>query len=119
MKSGLFILLISSIIILGINQTLVAQTTVNFTKLIEDKYTRTTTDPRVPHEIFQDVTVRYESPTTILINGNLILGNGFNSRLWDAMDMLKSQYGFKLQQVMTSGEGSNQNPTSVYILMTK
>ena len=32
---------------------------------------------------------------------------------------LKEKYGFKVQQVMTSGVGSVGNPTNVYILMTK
>jgi hypothetical protein len=35
------------------------------------------------------------------------------------LDLLKNQYGFKVQQVMTSGQGSVGNPTTVYILMTK
>jgi hypothetical protein len=35
------------------------------------------------------------------------------------MDLLKNQYGFKLQNVMTSGVGSLGNPTVAYILMTK
>jgi hypothetical protein len=39
--------------------------------------------------------------------------------LWEAMDLLKNQYGFKVQSVMTSGVGSQGNPTVVYILMTK
>jgi hypothetical protein len=69
----------------------------------------------------QDVQVRYESPKTILINGELIneWDRTFNSNLWQAMEMLTNQYGFKLQHVMTSGVGSEGNPTSVYILMTK
>ena len=37
----------------------------------------------------------------------------------ERMDLLKNQYGFKIQQVMTNGIGSVGNPTSVYILMTK
>jgi hypothetical protein len=69
--------------------------------------------------------VYYESPTTVLIGGNLIAESpggasfGFNTGIWEAMDLLKTQYGFKLQQVMTSGVGSVENPTAVYILMTK
>ncbi len=67
--------------------------------------------------------MNYESPSTVLISGELINSvggtNTFNSQLWEAMDLLKSQYGFHLQQVMTSGVGSVGNPTVVYILMTK
>jgi hypothetical protein len=76
------------------------------------------TPPTVP---YQHAVVKYESPTTILISGDLIIGytGTFNSVLWEAMDLLKNQYGFKIQQVMTSGVGSVGNPTIVYILMTK
>jgi hypothetical protein len=105
-----------------------ASGSVNFTKLFQDKYTRAQTNIDVL-KVFgndsatmaiQDVQVRYESPT-ILINGELIneWDRTFNSNLWQAMEMLTNQYGFKLQHVMTSGVGSEGNPTSVYILMTK
>lgn len=68
--------------------------------------------------------VEYESPTTIVLSGDLIVTNGallgeFNSILWSAMDHLINQYGFKLQQVLTSGIGTQGNPTVAYILMTK
>ncbi len=69
------------------------------------------------------VYVDYESPSTIMISGGLINsihGNyTFNYELWEAMDLIKNQYGFKLQNVMTSGQGSVGNPIVVYILMTK
>ena len=65
------------------------------------------------------VVVKYESPTSVVIGGDLIFGNNFNTGLWEAMDLLKSQYGFTIQQVITSGVGSVGNPTTVYILMTK
>jgi hypothetical protein len=113
-----------------------AQINSNFTKLIHDKYTKTYRNPEAtdddaynkrynisPTILIQHVFVRYESPTTILISGELLtktpVAYTFNSLLWDAMDMLKGQYGFKLQQIMTSGVGSVGNPTEVYILMTK
>jgi hypothetical protein len=35
------------------------------------------------------------------------------------MDLIKNQYGFKLQNVMTSGVGSIGKPTIVFILVTK
>jgi len=58
-----------------------------------------------------------------LISGGLLssLGgyNTFNSELWQTMDLLKNQYGFRLQNVMTSRDGSVANPTVVYVLMTK
>jgi hypothetical protein len=61
--------------------------------------------------------VKYESPTSIMISGDLIKSyRGFNSDLWEAMDLLKNQYGFKLQNIITSVDETN---TVVYILMTK
>jgi hypothetical protein len=68
------------------------------------------------------VAVDYQSPTTVIISGDLVapgLVGGFNTGLWGAMDLLKNQYTFKIQQIMTSGVGSEGNPTVVYILMTK
>ena len=134
MKTEYFIYsIIITVIILTINQTTQAQTTLNFTKLFEDKYTRmhTTTltweqqvlmgtNATTDTATTQDVFVKYESPTTILISGDLITEDRFfNSNVWNAMDMLKNEHGFKLQNVMTSGVGSEGNPTVVYILMTK
>lgn len=111
------------------NHTVYSQTNTseNFTKLFQQKYKDNAANARL-NEAFhtdyesglQTVYVKYESTTTILISGDLITTvKNFNSYLWGAMDLLKNQYGFKLQQVMTSGVGSEGNPTVVYILMTK
>lgn len=92
-----------------------AQLTTNLTKIIEDKFPgqgRYSTNGLA-------VNVEYESPTSILLKGALIYMIDFNADLWRAMDVLKTQYGFKIQQIMTSGVGSLENPTDVYILMTK
>lgn len=86
--------------------------TTNISKLFEEKYTRIYKDAEVGDVIgpttLQDVKVRYESPLSILMSADLItpIENAFNFRIWEAMDILKSQYGYKVQQVMTSGEGS-------------
>lgn len=142
MKKNYLILIVSTIIVIAINQTVQAQTdlnstrenqsaqtqsAVNFTKLFEQKY-----PDREANALYKEaggsatdigfhtVFVEYESPTTILIRGDLIgTGHKFNSDVWNALDFLKNQHGFKLQQVMTSGVGSEGNPTVVYILMTK
>lgn len=101
------------------NSTVYAQQPVNLVNVIEDKYTRTDSDG-VPY-----VKVVYASPNTVLLQGELIVTQfntpnfTFNSDLWSAMDLLKNQYGFKVEQVMTSGIGSQGNPTFVYILMMK
>jgi hypothetical protein len=104
--------------------------TTNFTKLFQEKYSRAILNSEVNKQLQRDndaysrqlqVAVEYESPTTILISGQLITETDliFNTFLLQAMDMLKNQYGFKLQQIFTSGQGSKGNPTNVYILMTK
>ena len=76
-------------------------------------------DPSVSMSAISPVAVRYESPNSVVIGGDLIFNGFFNTDLWKAMDLLKDQYGFKVQQVITSGVGSVGNPTTVYILMTK
>lgn len=94
-----------------------AQQPVNLTKVIEKEFPEKTISQFSPYP-FNPVTVEYESPTTILISGDLITWY-FNTDLWKAMDLLKGSNGFKVEHVMTSGIGSQGNPTVVYILMTK
>jgi len=65
------------------------------------------------------VHVLYESPKKIILGGYLIEAGNFNSDLWQARDLLKNQYGFKMDQVITSGIGTEANPTKVYVVMTK
>jgi hypothetical protein len=65
------------------------------------------------------VHVLYESPKKIILGGYLIEAGDFNSDLWQARDLLKNQYGFKMDQVITSGTGTEANPTKVYVVMTK
>lgn len=131
MKSSIYIsLAISVTLILATSQTINAQIAKfgnsTLSKIIEEKFS-------LGHLLGNDVTppykgpspstvhVNYESPTTILISGDLINADLslFNSNLWEAMDLLKSQYGFRLQNVMTPGVGSVGNPQTIYILMTR
>jgi hypothetical protein len=65
------------------------------------------------------VHVLYESPKKIILGGYLIEAGDFNSEFWQARDLLKNQYGFKMDQVITSGIGTEANPTKVYVVMTK
>ena len=65
------------------------------------------------------VHVLYESPKKIILGGYLIEAGDFNSDLWQARDLLKNQYGFRMDQVITSGIGTKANPTKVYVVMTK
>ena len=114
----------SAVIILAINQTVNAQSgNSTLSKTIEERFTvgHLLGNPPTPYKGIPTVHVNYESPTTILISGDLISADYglFNSNIWEAMDLLKTQHGFNLQNVMTSGVGSVGNPTTVYILMTK
>jgi hypothetical protein len=98
------------------------QNATSITNLIKEKYNRGTKIPGLEQaEYF--VQVRYESPTTVVLEGDLIgsqvSGYFFNSDLWSAMDLIKNQYGFKQTQIFTSGMGSQGNPTVVYIVLTK
>ena len=65
------------------------------------------------------VHVLYESPKKIILGGYLIEAGDFNSDLWQARDLLKNQHGFKMDQVITSGIGTEANTTKVYVVMTK
>jgi hypothetical protein len=134
MKLNFYILsIISALIFLGLTQTVNAQVQSqpqpgNLSKMIEDKFV-TVMPPSEGYMQFTNksqVDVVYESPTTIMLSGELLstispesTTGFFNSGIWAAMDLLKNDYGFKVQQVMTSGVGSVGNPTNVYILMTK
>ncbi len=103
----------------------------NMSMVIEDKFTREIgTGQVMPPVSHSWVEVIYESPNTVILQGDLItnersidqrlLRSGqSNTDLWAAMDLLKNQYGFKLQQVMTTGIGTVENPVTIYILMTK
>lgn len=115
--------IIITVIVLTINQTVNAQSA-NSTigQIIDEKYgPKSQLSNELSFEVPATVYVKYESPSTVMISGDLINSqfSRFNSDLWEAMDLLKNQYGFKLQNVMTSGAGSVGNPTTVYILMTK
>jgi len=116
---------ISAIAILVTTQTVNAQGPI--TNTLDDKYGRknyhdnaTNTNVEIPATVHVD----YESPSTVLISGHFFNSNRggtntFNADLWQAMDLIKNQYGFKLQNVMTGGAISENNPITVFILMTK
>jgi hypothetical protein len=112
MKKIILVAMFGSMMLLQLDlENVNAQQPANLTKVIEEKFILTT--PTISTnttfygggETIPQVDVKYESPTTILITGDLInplgsLGPGiFNSAIWEAMDLLKNQYGFKLQQL--------------------
>jgi hypothetical protein len=125
MKYFYIFFILSAILIFGTDQTINAQGPI--TQTIDDKYGRKNYHDNATntnYEIQATVHVDYESPSTILISGhffNSVRGgtNTFNTDLWQAMDLVRSQYGFKLQNVITGGAISVNNPITVFILMTK
>lgn len=119
--------IVLTVIIVATNQTVTAQlenSSLSPSLVINEKYGHRNIYNNATSSLIETpatVYVNYESSSSILISGELINQqfSRFNSDLWEAMDLLKNQYGFKLQNVMTSGVGSVGNPTVVYILMTK
>ena len=71
------------------------------------------------------VRVVHESSNTTLLQVGSIASQFhtpdllFNSDLWTTMDLLKNQYGFKVQHVINTELGTVGSPTNVFILMTK
>jgi hypothetical protein len=69
------------------------------------------------------VTVVYESPTTLVLVGDLLVvqfggGYGGNPFIWQAVDGFKAQ-GYTLHSVLLSGQGTQVNPHEWYIVMSK
>ncbi|HKG87730.1 MAG TPA: hypothetical protein VKA95_05340 [Nitrososphaeraceae archaeon] len=92
-----------------LNNVTLAQTTpqVNITEILIDNY---------PY-----VSVEYEDPSTVVIRGDeesLLLVNGTLAPFWEAIDKVK-EHGYKLDDITTSGMGSQGNPTRFYAAMSK
>jgi hypothetical protein len=71
------------------------------------------------------VSVVYESPTILVLTGQLaiVIGGGEigyqeNPYIWQAVDGFKAQ-GYTLNSVQLGGQGSQGNPHSWYIVMSK
>lgn len=98
-----------------------SSTGINFTKIIAEKFTKPETSALLPGIKFPttaQVRVISESPKTVVLYGQLItLGLNDNVDLWKASDLLKSQYGFKISNIISVGAGSEANPARLYIVM--
>jgi hypothetical protein len=75
--------------------------------------------------VFQCVSVVHESPTTLVLQGNLLLlptqiGGDIidNFFIWQAVDRFKAQ-GYSLTSVQLAGQGTQPNPHIWYIVMSK
>lgn len=88
-------------------QTPPAQTQVNITDILIENY---------PY-----ISVEYEDPSTVVIRGDeesLLMINGTLAPFWEGIDRAKEQ-GYKLDDIATSGMGSQGNPTRFYAIMSK
>jgi hypothetical protein len=97
----------------------------NLTKVIEQKFGKPTIGNfglnSIPSTTYEtDVNIIFESPHTVILFGDLrVFGGEENDDLWSAVDLLKTQYGFKWTQTIHDGEGSEGNPGRVYLIMEK
>jgi hypothetical protein len=67
------------------------------------------------------IEVEYQSESFVVLKGEegiLLQTNGTMTLFWNAIDIVKG-YGYSLNEVTTSGAGSQGNPTRFYALMTK
>jgi hypothetical protein len=68
----------------------------------------------------------YESPTTIVLNGDVLIfggsaesiGRSPNSFLWKAVDGFKAQ-GYTITTIGISGAGNKSNPNEFQVIMSK
>jgi hypothetical protein len=107
--------------------TIHAQQPSNLSKVIKDNFARELEIGQVyPPVLHSWVEVIYESPNTIILQGDLITNERsvderlrvsglLNTDVWTAMDLLKNQYGFKIEHVMNTGLGTVENPTDKMI----
>ena len=71
--------------------------------------------------IFPLVEVEYQSGSIIVLKvdeNTLLISNGTMSPFWNAIDIVK-HYSYTLNEVTTSGMGSQGNPTRFFAIMTK
>ena len=93
---------------------------VNYTKLFEEKFAFEYLSPYVDDLMVNStlVDVIYESNTTVVFEGDLIEDYEYNKGIWAAMDFMKDE-GFKVVDIMRTGEGTEDNPNTVFVTMSK
>lgn len=67
------------------------------------------------------IDVEYQGESIVVLKAEedaLLVSNGTISPFWNAIDVVK-HYGYKLDDVTTSGMGSQGNPTRFYAIMSK
>lgn len=69
------------------------------------------------------VSVIHESPNTVVLNGDLLVGGGSagyedNPFIWRAVDGFRGQ-GYNIESISLAGQGSQGNPHNILIVMSK
>lgn len=67
------------------------------------------------------IDVEYQGESVVVLKADenaLLLSNGTLMPFWNAIDLVK-HYGYSLNDVTTSGMGSQGNPTRFYAIMSK
>jgi hypothetical protein len=89
---------------------------VNFTQLFQEKLQ--------DRFLAVDADVVYQSPTTVVLEGDKITigesAGGLIDKefLWQGVDLVK-QYGYEIDSVAISGLGTRDNPTNYHVIMSK
>lgn len=67
------------------------------------------------------INVEYQGESVVVLKADedaLLVSNGTITPFWNAIDVVK-HYGYSLDDVTTSGMGSQGNPTRFYAIMSK
>lgn len=63
-------------------------------------------------------TVIHESPTRIIFTGDYIRGLTYNTGIWELVDALEAK-GLTLDSIELTGQGSERNPHSYLMIMSR
>lgn len=94
----------------------------NFTTLFEDELTGEETCGLDYCSLYLDV--EYQSPYTVVLEGKFlrlaegVIGYTENDLIWKGVDILKSE-GYVIDSVQISGFGTESNPYTYHVIMSK
>lgn len=71
-----------------------------------------------------DIQIVYESPTMVVVTGDVIAAGGgpllnFDHVFWQGIEIFKKDYGFTLDKFAVNGLGSEVNPERFYAILVK
>ena len=106
--------------LISVDVTEVFSQPVNYTKIFEEKFAFEYPSPYVENLMVNStlVDVIYQTNTTVVFEGDLIEDYEYNKGIWEAMDFMKGE-GFKVVDIMRTGEGTEDNPNTVFVTMSK